>query len=276
MPVSRTSSTLDMVYRTAHNCAVRILYSGYSLCNLALRQLGRILSTQKDLTNSKKYTIGAVENAGNTCFISVVLQEFAESYKYYAHMFEENHGETDPSINSLRTFLGDVTKRIRNTETIPAQDITHLTTLLVKAGYPMPRCSRLQQILNRIFPALFPLTPIGSPYVLYDTICGLLMHQDYKESDDESSFYSSWKKDDIRLNPVVIIDDDPETTSYDQYSVVKRLQEVTFSDDVTKHSLWKVRLPLNKSIIASATIETATHIFSLTGVSHFNLEFANL
>jgi ubiquitin C-terminal hydrolase len=120
--------------------------------------------------------MGGVENAGNTCIISVLLQEFAALPNFY-DMFlnaqlEQDVGESESDFRhrqALQTHLSQCVNQLRTGITVNKRDICQLSKLLVQLGWQRDTTSHLRRILHEWVPGLFPL-PISDPYVLYEKI----------------------------------------------------------------------------------------------------------
>lgn len=192
---------------------------------------------------SKKWSVGGIENAGNSCFISVVLQEFANFPEVYDQLFSKNF---EGNKNILQQSLLKIINNIRSGSPTRATHITHLRALLKKNGWQEPSFSRIKRILHRIFPRLFPL-PTGGPFELYEKILHL-----FNMSSDS----------------IVLIDDNPTNLKEKLYSVDKRFQEISISKEMKERSLYRIWLPLNHQYAFSDIIETKTHRFTLRQIHY--------
>lgn len=121
-------------------------------------------------------SMGGVENAGNSCIISVLLQEFAALPNFYDLFLnvqlEQDIGESESDFRhrqALQTHLALCVNQLRTGLTVNKDDVCQLSKLLVKLGWQRDTTSHLRRILHEWAPGLFPL-PTSDPYVLYEKI----------------------------------------------------------------------------------------------------------
>lgn len=129
----------------------------------------------------RKITIGGVENVGNSCIFSVLLQEFAALPALYDALLLTPlvQGETESSDRfkarqDLQRSLYASVQKIRNSKTVGSCEIRHLVATLQSLGWEGKLPSFWQRLLHRIFPSLFPL-PFFGAHKLYDDVLGLLL-----------------------------------------------------------------------------------------------------
>ena len=121
-------------------------------------------------------TMGGVENAGNTCIISVLLQEFAALPNYYdmflSAQLQQGVEESESDFyhrQALQAHLSHCVNQLRTGITVSRSDIRQLSKLLVQLGWQRDTTSHLRRILHEWAPALFTL-PTSDPYELYQKI----------------------------------------------------------------------------------------------------------
>lgn len=204
----------------------------------------RNTNPQNNSLQNTRWTVGGVENVGNTCFINVVLQELANFPEVYdADLFKKSDNDNNSELQNL---LKKILKDIRTGNPTKANSIIHLRSLLKQKGWTEPPCSRIKQILNKIFPHIFP-PPFQSPFKLHHFILKCF------DSDTSS---------------IILIDDNPKNLAEKLYSVDKRLKEINLPRENTKTSLCRIMLPLDHDYDFSDTIETNTHRFILEQVQY--------
>jgi hypothetical protein len=134
-------------------------------------------------------TMGGVENAGNSCIISVLLQEFAALPNFY-DMFlnaqlEQGVGESESDFRhrqAFQTHLSQCVNQLRTGLTVNKNEVCQLSKLLVQLGWQRNTTSHLRRILHEWAPGLFPL-PTSDPYVLFEKI--LLLFPEVTSSSHE-------------------------------------------------------------------------------------------
>lgn len=121
-------------------------------------------------------SVGGVENGGNTCIISALLQEFAAMPDFY-DMFlnaklEQSVSESESNFRhrqALQAHLSHCVNQLRGGITVNKRDICQLSRLLVQLGWQRDIAPPLRRILHDWSPELFPL-PMSDPCELHEKI----------------------------------------------------------------------------------------------------------
>jgi hypothetical protein len=153
--------------------------SAFSLFGLFLKAIASMeyVPVSAPLAN-RKIAIGGVENVGNSCIFSTMLQDMAAEPAFYDTFFttQLQQGSDDNGRFTLRRELQGhllycITK-IREGNLVKKQEVRRLANLLQQLGWGGHLVSAWRLFLNRIAPSLFPI-PLFSPYKLFDTILAL-------------------------------------------------------------------------------------------------------
>lgn len=126
----------------------------------------------------RKITVGGVENVGNSCIFSTMLQDFAAEPEFYDTLFTAplQQGTEDRNRFARRTelqkLLYSCIQEVRSGRLVKRTEIKRLSHLLQKLGWEGHLVTSWRLFLHRIAPTLFPL-PIFSPHTLYDTVLSL-------------------------------------------------------------------------------------------------------
>lgn len=128
------------------------------------------------LTRSVK--IGGIENAGNTCTLSVLIQELAAEFDFYYPFFITSlemgieESEKDFALRKqLQVHLYRCVKDVCAGATVSRDNVIHLASLLQKLGWNKDPAPLWHRLLHKLAPALFPT--LYSPHKLYDKIISL-------------------------------------------------------------------------------------------------------
>jgi hypothetical protein len=171
---------IERVFRTQSVNFVGILWKGgASLIGLVLQALRPSSPYCHADLSQRRITCGSVENAGNTCILSVILQEYAALPEAY-HAFlktpliqRQDEGEhAFIKRKRLQELLADSVDAIQSGKTVIKKDVLQITYLLVQLGWLKDADPLWRLKLYEWAPNLFPL-PISDPYALYDTLLAL-------------------------------------------------------------------------------------------------------
>lgn len=126
----------------------------------------------------RKIAIGGVENVGNSCIFSTMLQDFAAEPAFYDTFFTSplQQGDEDQTRFALRQqlqrHLYNCIRELRAGNTVKKENVRQLAHLLQQLGWNGHLVSSWRLFLNRIAPTLFPI-PVFSPHHIYDTVLAL-------------------------------------------------------------------------------------------------------
>jgi hypothetical protein len=133
-----------------------------SLFSIFERKVSVIANTSG---SQRTYTLGGVENCGNTCIFSSLLQDFAalpEAYNIFLN---------SPSAHEkFRQHFKSAIENIRAGKTVKKEEVVKLASLLRSLGWEGRVVSSLwRRWLHRLLPCIF--SPVYfSPYALYEIV----------------------------------------------------------------------------------------------------------
>lgn len=204
---------------------------------------------------NRSIKVGGIENAGNTCTFSTLLQEFAAEYNFYNVFFiaplqiaKEETKEHFGLRKQLQEHLCLCVKEIRAGMTVKRESIIRLSNLLQKLGWNECSVSLWRIFLHKIAPTLFPI-PLPSPYKLYDKVISL-----FSEAYDPS-------------RQIVLLNKDSEvsfTQLFEQYlkTSESRKESNEHPNNIT-HTLWKVCVDPANNILPQEQFQIQEHRFTL-------------
>lgn len=131
----------------------------------------------------RNFRIGGVENTGNSCIFSVMLQDFAALPQVYDSLLSSplQKGLTEPENRfalrqDVQKSLYRCIQNIRSGKQVEQTDIKILAHQLQSLGWQGNLSSAWRCFLHRLAPSLFSL-PYFSVYELYETTLQCLLEQ---------------------------------------------------------------------------------------------------
>lgn len=131
----------------------------------------------------RKFRIGGVENTGNSCIFSVMLQDFAALPQIYDSLLsrplQKGLKESEARFATrqvVQRSLYRYIQNIRSGKQVEQTDIKILAEQLQSLGWQGHLSSAWRCFLHRLAPSLFPL-PFFSVYELYETTLHCLLEQ---------------------------------------------------------------------------------------------------
>lgn len=139
-----------------------------------------LFSKSNHLTLShRNIKMGGVENAGNTCILSVLLQEIAALPSFYDPLLKTtlklNNGESESHFQdrkNLQQQLNLCAKALRANQVINKKTICYLSKLLLRLDWQKETSTYWRRLLHQFAPNLFSL-PMSDPHDLYDKLLSL-------------------------------------------------------------------------------------------------------
>jgi ubiquitin C-terminal hydrolase len=123
--------------------------------------------------------MSGVENAGNTCVLSSLLQELASLGGYYDVLFntqldQAKQESTDDfaSRKALQKALKAAIEHLRSGRVVSASDVQEITRLLLALGWQKDTISSVRKCLHAWLPKLF-FVPLSDPLELFEKIVSL-------------------------------------------------------------------------------------------------------
>lgn len=182
--------------------------------------------------------VAGVANAGNTCFLGAVLQEFAAFPDHYNSLFEPLAPEG--AMRNLQTSLHLAVKKVRAGETVSAKHVQDLLDLLRVNGWQEKQATGIKGILHKAFPHLFPGIH-QSPYQLQDSLSKFFGCKIYRNPQDSEGFFSPLSSAGESRFPIVLLSD---TKSHgEDLSLADYFKDL---GPLPHGSLIKIRLPSDK------------------------------
>jgi hypothetical protein len=180
--------------------------------------------------HTSTYKCYGVENAGNTCTFSVLLQEFSCFPDYYEPLLRS----ADIRLKAVFTSCIETLKH----RTVQRNTIHLLAHLYFKLVPFDDTFSTLQIFLNNYFPNFIDL-PAISPYKLYE------------------SFLSFFPEVSLTSHKIVWLSKEPSETVQD---VIRTSQSI---HDITSRILWRIAIDKNEQISVEEHFEINKRSFSL-------------
>jgi hypothetical protein len=153
---------------------------GASLLTALLRRIWPASSTLiSSALSQDRIKVGSVENAGNTCILSVLLQEIAALPELYdACLYSKLQPcphETPQSLKlrqQLQKHLADCISKLRLNLIVNKKEMQQLSHLLLSLGWLANSTALWRRLLHQWAPSIFSL-PLSSPHEAYDTFLSL-------------------------------------------------------------------------------------------------------
>lgn len=132
--------------------------------------------------------ISGIENAGNSCILSVFLQELAALPEVYAVFLttplQKREGESDYAFakrKELQQILIECTNTLNAGDLVKKSDVCRLSKVLVQLGWQAETTSFWRRFLHKLAPQLFSL-PLSNPHQLFDKFFSIFseVHSPYQ------------------------------------------------------------------------------------------------
>lgn len=157
----------------------KVFYEGGSILTHLFKRAVQASVQPSEKKLAQRVSIGGVENGGNTCTISVLLQEMAALPEYY-DQFLFSPLKREPSESNaqfaLRTKLQacfrDCISTIRKGELVKREAMHTITTTMVKLGWQKSTLPFWRKWLHVQAPHIFSL-PLSYSYGLYEFVLQL-------------------------------------------------------------------------------------------------------
>jgi hypothetical protein len=144
-----------------------------------------------------RVTFGGVENAGNTCIFSVMLQDFAALPKYYDAFIYGSllQGEGEDAAHfdkrkEVQKLLQRSIQAIRRGSTVKKEEVQKLAHFLQGLGWEGSLPSLWRRFLHLVAPCLFPI-PEFSVFKLFEKTIGVLTHSIFESRSAASIVFLS-------------------------------------------------------------------------------------
>lgn len=123
--------------------------------------------------------VGGVENSGNSCILSVLLQEMAALPNFYDLYLNTplKCGENESQMHfsnrkRLQTLFRECVNEIRGGNLVKKDQIGQISKVLLELGWQKESTYLWRRLLHKYAPATFPL-PTSSPHNVYNLIFSL-------------------------------------------------------------------------------------------------------
>lgn len=237
-----------------------------ALFHRTISALTHCFKGQSSSLSSRLIGIAGIQNAGNTCVLSVLIQDLSSETHFTDFMLgktlrkvpEESPAKFETRLK-LQAHLKRCVDKNRNGKLITRSEMRQLRQYLCDAGWDEPVQPIWQRILNDISSHLFPPRQ-ARPFHLYHTLRILFEEKDYKYPNVSEGLYKTWDASSAHAQaPIVHAEYTPDTSG----PLQKYLAALPLNDRAER-VLWRIRnIGYMKLTHLPERVETGTHTFVL-------------
>jgi hypothetical protein len=193
--------------------------------------------------------VGGVENSGNSCVLSALLQELAALPDFYDLFLTTSlqQGVAEPksiflSRNELQAHLKHCVNLVRSGDQVSKKDVCRLSALLMQLGW-QHEVPYSRRILHQWAPTIFPL-PLANPYELFERVLALFS--------EDSSLINQ-----IDLHQIALLSRN-SSVSQRQF-----FEQSPILENTTKPILWRIAEDPDVTMNLEENFQIKNRIFSL-------------